>query len=36
MNPQAPETIRGTVQEYDIPCHVAEEVVDEITAYILK
>lgn len=36
MNPQAPETIRGTVQEYDIPCHVAEEVVDEITAFILK
>ncbi len=36
MDPQAPETIRGTVQEYDIPCHVAEEVVDEITAFILK
>ena len=36
MNPQAPETVRGTMQEYDIPCHVAEEVVDEITAYILK
>ena len=36
MNPQAPETFRGTVQEYDIPCHVAEEVVDEITAFILK
>ena len=36
MNPQAPETVRGTMQEYDIPCHVAEEVVDEITAFILK
>ena len=36
MDPQAPETIRGTVQEYDIPCHVAEEAVDEITAFILK
>ncbi len=36
MDPQAPETIRGTVQEYDIPCLVAEEVVDEITAFILK
>lgn len=36
MDPQAPETIRGTMQEYDIPCHVAQEIVDEITAFILK
>ncbi len=36
MDPQAPETIRGTMQEYDIPCHLAQEIVDEITAFILK
>ncbi len=36
MNPQAPENMRGTVSEYQIPCHVSEEIIDEIASFILK
>ena len=36
MNPQAPDSMRGTIKEYDIPCHVSEDAAEEITAFILK
>lgn len=36
MAPDASEEVRGTVQEYDTPCHVSDEVIDEIAAFILK
>ncbi len=36
MAPDAPEDVRGTVREYDIACHVSEEILDEIAAFILN
>ncbi|MBR3109414.1 MAG: alpha/beta fold hydrolase [Clostridia bacterium] len=36
MNPDAPDSMRGTTKEYDIPCHVSEEVIDEVAAFILN
>ena len=36
MNPDAPEEARGTVAEYDTPCHISQEIIDEIVEFILK
>ena len=36
MAPDAPEDARGTVQEYDTPCHVSQDVVSEIAAFIQR
>ena len=36
MAPDAPEETRGTVAEYDIPCHVSQEIIAEIAEFILK
>ncbi len=35
MAPDAPEDVRGTVQEYEIPCRADEAVLEEIAAFIL-
>ncbi|MBR1584179.1 MAG: alpha/beta fold hydrolase [Clostridia bacterium] len=34
MQPDAPKEIHGTVQEYNIPCHVSPDVLSEITKFI--
>ena len=36
MDPNAPEDAWGTVQEYDTPCHVSQDVVEEIARFILN
>ena len=36
MAPQADDGIRGTVQEYGIPCHVAPNVIEELAQFILE
>ncbi|MBR0229722.1 MAG: alpha/beta fold hydrolase [Clostridia bacterium] len=36
MDPDAPEEARGTVKEYDTPCHISREIIDEIAEFILK
>lgn len=36
MDPEAEDGVRGTAAEYDIPCRVSEEVVEEIAQYILQ
>ena len=36
MDPDAPEEARGTVKEYDTPCHVSQEIIAEIAEFILK
>ena len=36
MAPDAPETARGTVREYDVPCHAAEDVIEDIAQFILQ
>ena len=36
MAPEVPEETRGTVQEYNAPCRVSEEAVDEIAQFILE
>ena len=36
MDPEAPEDVRGTKGEYSTPCHVSEEIINEITAFILN
>ena len=35
MKPNAPESARGTVAEYDTPCHLPQEIVWEICRFIL-
>jgi pimeloyl-ACP methyl ester carboxylesterase len=35
MNPDAPESARGTVAEYDTPCHLPQEIIWEICRFIL-
>lgn len=35
MAPDAPEEARGTVSEYDTPCHVSQEIIAEIAEFIL-
>ncbi len=35
MAPDAPEQARGTVAEYDTPCHVSYEIIWEIARFIL-
>ena len=34
MNPDAPEGVKGTVKEYDVPCHVPADIINEITQFI--
>ena len=36
MNPDAPEEARGTIKEYDTPCHISQEIIAEIAEFILK
>ena len=36
MKPNAPESARGTVSEYDTPCHLPEEIIREICWFILN
>ena len=36
MDPDAPEEARGTVKEYDTPCHVSQEIIAEIAEFIMK
>lgn len=36
MEPDAEENVRGTVQEYDIPCRVSQSVIEEISRFILN
>ena len=36
MRPNAPEGVKGTAQEYEIPCCAAEEVLSEIAQFILQ
>lgn len=36
MAPEADESVRGTVQEYEIPCHAAQEVIEAIVRFILN
>lgn len=36
MHPEAPDSMRGTAKEYDIPCHVSEEIIEEVSAFILN
>lgn len=36
MAPDAEDSVRGTVQEYDIPCCVSQDVIEEISRFILN
>jgi len=35
MDPQAPQDVKGTVQEYFIPCRVSGEIISDIAQFIL-
>jgi len=36
MDPDVSESVQGTQGEYDVPCHVSDDVINELSSFILQ